>query len=143
MHLDPRDVLLVVDDPAFATFAGTLLRDQGCSITVVATAAKALHVVDQLRFDLVITSLAAPELDVIGFLNALAERIAGTPVIAIDGRAGIVGNTVAQSPATLRGSGVVLTSPVRADDLINTVAILMTGMEPADDDEADHKITYH
>ena len=142
MHSDQRDILLVVDDPAFAAFASPLLRDQGCNITLVATAAKALHVVDQLRFDLVITSLAAPELDMIGFLNALADRVAGTPVIAIDGRAGVVGHTVAQSPATLRGSGVVLTSPVRADDLINTVAVLMAGLG-ADDDEVSVPITYH
>jgi CheY-like chemotaxis protein len=143
MHSDPRDVLLVADDPAFAEFAGPLLRERGCSITLVGSAANALHVVDQLRFDLVITRLTAPELDQIGFLNALAERIAGTPVIAIDGRAGIVGHTVATAPATLRGSGIVLSSPVHADDLINTVAVLMAGLGGLDEDEAAGSLTYH
>lgn len=142
MHNDPRDILLVADDPTFADFAGPLLRDKGCTITLVGSTAKALHVVDQLRFDLVITSLVTPGVDMIGFLNALAERIAGTPMIAIDAVAGIVGSTVAQAPATLRGSGVVMSIPVRADDLINTVMVLISGIEAADE-EAERPITYH
>lgn len=143
MYSEPRNILLVVDDPAFADFARPLLRDQGCSITHVATAAQALYLVDQLRFDLVITSLVAPDLDLIDFLNALAERIAGTPVIAIDGVAGIVGNIVAQAPATLRGSGIVLSSPVKADDLVNTVSVLMAGLDPGLPGDAARPITYH
>lgn len=143
MYSEPRNILLVVDDPAFADFARPLLRDQGCSITHAATAAKALYLVDQLRFDLVITSLIAPGLDVIDFLNAMAERIAGTPMIAIDGSARTVRNIVAQAPATLRGSGVVLSSPVKADDLINTVSVLMASFDPNGAGEAERPITYH
>jgi DNA-binding NtrC family response regulator len=139
MQSETRDILLVADDPAFAAFAEPLLRDHGCAITLVATAAHALHVVDQLRFDLVITSLIASEMDVIDFLQALAERIAGTPVIAIEGH----GRAVKRVPAALGGGGVVLSSPVQADDLINTVTILMAGLDAALGDSTGHKITYH
>lgn len=143
MHSEPRNILLVVDDPAFADFASPLLRDQGCSITHAATAAKALYLVDQLRFDLVIASLVAPGFDVIDFLNAMAERIAGTPMIAIDGSARTVGNIVAQAPSTLRGSGVVLASPVKADDLINTASVLMASFDTSSTDETARPVTYH
>jgi signal transduction histidine kinase/CheY-like chemotaxis protein len=106
-------VLLVDDEAAFARAVRDLLTLQGHHVTVVDSAAAALHALDAERFDVVLTDYSLGEVTGAELAERLAERGSAPFVVLVTGYA-----TEIDDPSLLtRGVNAVLPKPCRGDDL--------------------------
>lgn len=86
--MTPFRVLLVEDEPAVLRYLSSIVGTR-CPVYEVAGTAEngedALHVVDRLRPDLILTDVKMPRLDGIEFLSELRRRGDGTPTLIVSG----------------------------------------------------------
>ena len=78
-------VLVVDDDLGVCQSLAELLRYQGCEAGIAATAADALRVLAERRFDLVLSDVVMPDMDGYDLYMELKERSPELPVILMTG----------------------------------------------------------
>jgi len=114
-----KHVLLVDDDPVNRQLLRGLLLDLGFLVGVAEDGALALRAIESSSPDLVITDLLMPNMNGADLVLALRARpsTANVPVIALSASAA----TAAHREVTIDGFDVVLTKPVRFDELLNCI----------------------
>jgi CheY-like chemotaxis protein len=77
-------ILIVDDDPLFAAMLRQDLLGEGYRSLVTTSAVKALRALDHgLLIDVIVTDILMPEMDGIELIQALCQRHAGLPIIAL------------------------------------------------------------
>lgn len=113
----PLKVLVADDDALNLRVAARLLREQGCSGALVTSGDKALQLITEREFDLMLLDISMPQMDGAQTLNALRERerqgVRHLPVIMVSGF---------NDPATVErflaaGADGFLVKPLAADSL--------------------------
>ncbi|MDD2729994.1 response regulator [Malikia sp.] len=70
----PLQILVADDDALNLRVAARLLREQGCSGALVTSGDKALQLIAQREFDLMLLDISMPQMDGAQTLRALRER---------------------------------------------------------------------
>ena len=71
----PQPQILVVDDDAFVRdFVATVLRQNGYMVETATNGREALALLDQHRYDLVVSNMGMPELDGPGLYHEVQQR---------------------------------------------------------------------
>lgn len=84
----PLRVLAVEDHPASRLLLADQLRELGVDATIVANGEQALAAFDAARFDAVLTDLGLPDIDGWTLAEAIHERDAHMPIVAMTAHAG-------------------------------------------------------
>ena len=123
-RLDGTRVLLVDDDVDGCELVSAVLAARGGSVRCVASAAEALQVLEQERFDVVLSDIGMPEMDGYEFMRTLRKTEQGhdrlTPAIAVTAYAG----SADRQRALLSGYQMHISKPIEAAELIAAIASL-------------------
>lgn len=113
-----REILLVDDEPQILSTLSSSLADSNYRVTTALGGQKALDLLLQKTFDLVITDLNMPEVDGIAVLRTAKERGADTKVIIM------TGSMISDSRRRLlfRDANGFLSKPFGLTELYATVA---------------------
>ncbi|KVT59505.1 hybrid sensor histidine kinase/response regulator [Burkholderia ubonensis] len=84
----PLRVLVVEDHPASGLMLADQFRELGVDATIVANGEQALAAFDRNRFDFVLTDLGLPDMDGWMLADAIRERNAHVPIVAMTAHAG-------------------------------------------------------
>jgi DNA-binding response OmpR family regulator len=87
--MEKHEILLVDDDPGVLEVMGWALEDQGCRVTPAPDGEAALELLNEKRFDLVITDLNLGPLDGLTILKRVKERQPETRVMICTGNTGV------------------------------------------------------
>lgn len=82
-HRLTGSVLLVENEPDHMLLIARLLASLGAQVTTAGTAPIALHLLDNVPFDLILLDMATPGLDSLGAVRELRGRNQATPVLAL------------------------------------------------------------
>ena len=114
-------VLLVDDDAATLASLSRAFRLAGYEAVVCDNAARAVSIIKNERFDLVLTDVVMPGKDGLSMLADLRELGVSTPIVMISGQA-----TVDMAVrATRLGAADFLEKPISADKLLMTVETVL------------------
>jgi CheY-like chemotaxis protein len=119
----PR-ILIVDDDQAVRIAIRVLLEHEGFEVMVADSGRRAIEVVEQVQFDLVIVDIFMPGMDGLQAIKAFHRPAPGLPIIAISGFR--FPDTAAPAPdflgmATKLGAARSLPKPFRSVDLLEAV----------------------
>lgn len=110
-------ILVVDDEPGIRELLGQILRDEGFSVTVVASGEEALAAVSREVFDLVMLDIKLPGMDGLEVLRQLKASGARVPVVMISGHA-----SVEQAAQAVReGAADFLEKPLGLERVLVTV----------------------
>jgi two-component system, NtrC family, response regulator AtoC len=115
-------LLFVDDEPALRALMAERLRERGFEVAEAENGEKALQLLDQFAFDLLITDLRMPGIDGGEVIQAARERYPGIVAIVITGY-GTVKDAV---DAIKRGASDFIAKPFQFDELMH---VLQKGME--------------
>ncbi len=118
MKTDARLILLVDDHDATRETLTELIRDLGHDVLAAANQAQAVKLVEERRFDLVLTDLKLPDGSGLEVMRRLRQVNPDTPVVMITGHA-TIDNAV---EATRMGAYEYLTKPVDLNRLRIVIA---------------------
>lgn len=113
-------VLVVDDDPDLLQSLRVLLESYDYRVAMAANAAAAIAAVTDHPPDVVLTDIYMPDADGFELINALRQRAASVPIIAMSG-GGRVGNYDNLSIATHLGAAAVIDKPFSNASLIDTI----------------------
>jgi CheY-like chemotaxis protein len=114
-------VLLVDDSREHLRLIGHLLTRAGADVTTADNGAIALHLLDDISFDLVLMDMHMPELDGFAATKELRRRGVTTPVLALTADSGAA--TTARCLAA--GCNGHLEKPVQRDALLRTLGMYL------------------
>ena len=118
-----RRILLVEDDPDAALYATHILtRRGGCEVTHTSDPVAALALAAEQSWDLVLTDLDLPNMSGLEMLAALRQMLPGLPVVLITAKP----RDTWSASADGYGPDAVLTKPVHADDLLDTLSAVIS-----------------
>ena len=118
MARDDKIILLVDDHDATRETLTEVIRDLGHQVMVAANQAQAIRLVEDKRFDLVLTDLKLPDGSGLEVMRRLKQVHSDTPVVMITGHA-TIDNAV---EATRMGAYEYLTKPVDLNRLRIVIA---------------------
>jgi two-component system, response regulator PdtaR len=113
-------VLLIDDNRALAENLAEVLEEEGVATSIAESGEEALAILEDRRFDLVITDMRMPGMDGLEVLRAVNHRSPGTPVIVMTAYA----RDSALEKAQAAGALGVVVKPIDIDYLIGLVARL-------------------
>jgi CheY-like chemotaxis protein len=116
----PVSVLVVDDDPDLLQSLRVLLESYDYRVTMAGNAAAAIAAVTDQPPDVVLTDIYMPDADGFELINALRQRAAAVPIIAMSG-GGRVGNYDNLAIATHLGAAAVIDKPFSNASLIETI----------------------
>ena len=122
-----RRVLVVEDVAGLRRTYTRLLAAGGYAVTATSQGLEALHLMDEMVPDVILTEVSMPVMDGITMITRLRERGVTVPVIAVGGDAFL------ESLARLVGADAFLLQPVGQEVLLDQVAALVAtgGAAPA------------
>ncbi len=121
------EILLVDDEAVFAHAVRDLLTLQGHTVTVVDSAAAALRLLAERRFDVVLTDYSLGEVTGVDLAEQIAVHRPGTFVILITGYA----TEINDATLLTRGVRAVLPKPCLGEDLRQVLATVPVAGSPA------------
>lgn len=125
----PRKILVVDDDEAYAEMVREMLRDklQNCEITVTQDGYEALIMLGELKPDLLVLDLMMPGIDGFKVLDLIANRKNSYPLKVLI----LSGNLSPTAIERLKRSRADqwLAKPVSSAELLNSVLNLVSGEE--------------
>lgn len=125
----PRKILVVDDDEAYAEMVREMLRDklQNCEITVTQDGYEALIMLGELKPDLLVLDLMMPGIDGFKVLDLIANRKNSYPLKVLI----LSGNLSPAAIERLKRSRADqwLAKPVSSAELVNSVLNLVSGEE--------------
>lgn len=107
-------ILIVDDDPTFSLMLKSFLGNKGFEVSEVFTANKALKIIKEQKFNVVLTDFRLPDIDGLELITELQKVISGIPVILMT-RYGDIRSAV---NAIKAGAFDYVTKPVNPDDLL-------------------------
>ena len=120
-----RRVLIVEDEPEIARLVELHLRDLGCSVEVVATAAGALAAIDARELDLVVLDLMLPDGDGLDLCKSLRKRQDYVPILILTARSGELDRVLGLE----LGADDYLTKPFSIRELVARVKAIFRRVE--------------
>ena len=121
-------ILVVDDDPDLLQSLRVLLETYDYTVAIAGNAAAALAAVTERPPDVVLTDIYMPDADGFELINALREKNATVPVIAMSG-GGRVGGYDNLSIATHLGAAAVIDKPFSNASLIDTIERVIAGQD--------------
>jgi len=118
-----RRILLVEDDPDAALFATHILtRRGGFEVTHTSDPVAALALASEQSWDLVLTDLNLPNMSGLELLGTLRQMLPGLPIVLC------TATPRDEWTASVDGCGpdAVLTKPVHADNLLDTLSAVIS-----------------
>jgi DNA-binding NtrC family response regulator len=110
-------LLFVDDEPELRSLMGERLRDSGFNVVEADSGERALELLDQFAFDVVITDLRMPGIDGMRVIEVARDRYPGIVAIVITGY-GTVKDAVA---AIKRGASDFLAKPFQFDEMLHVL----------------------
>jgi DNA-binding NtrC family response regulator len=110
-------LLFVDDEPALRTLMAERLTERGFEVVQADSGEKALELLDQFAFDILITDLRMPGVDGMRVIEAARERYPGIVAIVISG----YGTLKDAVDATKRGASDFIAKPFQFDELLQKV----------------------
>jgi DNA-binding NtrC family response regulator len=110
-------LLFVDDEPALRTLMAERLGERGFEVVQADSGEKALELLDQFAFDILITDLRMPGVDGMRVIEAARERYPGIVAIVISG----YGTLKDAVDATKRGASDFIAKPFQFDELLQKV----------------------
>src|ERR687896_2203625 len=117
MAADQGHLLLVDDEPALRTLMAERLASRGFGVVQAESGEKALGLLEQFAFDVVVTDLRMPGVDGTQVIRAALERYPGIVVIVITGY-GTVRDAV---DAIKQGAADFVAKPFQFDELMHVL----------------------
>jgi len=124
----PRRVLIVEDDGLLNGLLVTAFNAHGFEAVPAWDGLQALALLNEERFDLLLTDIRMSMMDGIGLLEVLHERRAGLPAMVLSSAASFMGPDQLEKLRRL-GAGAILPKPCPLDVLIETAGKLL-GLAP-------------
>jgi 2-keto-4-pentenoate hydratase/2-oxohepta-3-ene-1,7-dioic acid hydratase in catechol pathway len=118
-RLRGRHALVADDDEGMRTLMATTLVRAGCSCTVCADGAEAVHALEKEPIDLVVSDIAMPHHDGYAIFTAARERRADTAVVLVTGFGYDPNHTIVK--ATADGCDAILYKPFTAPQLLDEI----------------------
>jgi len=110
-------ILLVDDEPALRTITAERLRERGFEVVEAETGEKALDLLEQFAFDIIITDLRMPGIEGGQVIESAVERYPGIVAIVITGY-GTIKDAV---DAIKRGASDFVAKPFQFDELMHVL----------------------
>jgi DNA-binding NtrC family response regulator len=110
-------VLFVDDEPALRTLMAERLRDRGFEVVEAENGERAIDLLDQFAFDIVITDLRMPGIDGGGVIEAAVGRYPGIVAIVITGY-GTIKDAVEMGK---RGASDFIAKPFQFDEMMHVL----------------------
>ena len=113
-------MILLVEDEAISRYAfAQVLRLNGHEVMEAADGVKALTLLDEYAFDLIISDLAMPRLDGFALVTRIREKWFDLPIVLLSGY------TAQYAGEALDGSTEFLSKPIDPSALVATVERLL------------------
>jgi CheY-like chemotaxis protein len=80
-----KSILVVDDEPRSVKFISDFLRNEGYEVTEASDGAEALELIDNSRFDLVLSDVRMPRVDGVTLAMHVRSRIPTLPIILMTG----------------------------------------------------------
>ncbi|TMA80970.1 MAG: response regulator [Deltaproteobacteria bacterium] len=113
-------MILLVEDEAISRYAfAQVLRLHGHEVIEAADGVKALTLLDEYAFDLIISDLAMPRLDGFALVTRIREKSLNLPIVLLSGY------PAQYAAAAVDGSTEFLSKPIDPSALIATVQRLL------------------
>jgi CheY-like chemotaxis protein len=80
-----KNILVVEDEPASLEVISHFLRKEGYRVSEARDGAEAIELLDNSRFDLVLTDIRMPRLDGVALVMHILSRIPTIPIITMTG----------------------------------------------------------
>jgi PAS domain S-box-containing protein len=110
-------VLVVDDDEPIRLFLRSVLENHGCSVAEAAEGRTAMSMLQEERFDAMVTDLVMPDQEGIETIRAARKDFPKLPIVAISGA--FQGQFLKM--AERLGADAVLQKPIRPEDLVRTL----------------------
>ena len=110
-------ILIVDDDPTFSLMLKSYLSNKGFGVSEVYTAGKALKLVKDEKFDVILTDFRLPDFDGLELIGEILKVEPGIPIILMT-RYGDIRSAV---NAIKAGAFDYVTKPVSPDDLLSII----------------------
>jgi len=110
-------LLFIDDEPALRELMAERLSDRGFEVVACENGERAIDLLDQFAFDVVVTDLKMPGIDGLGVIEAARERYPGIVAIVITGY-GTVKDAV---DAIKRGATDFIAKPFQFDELMHVL----------------------
>jgi DNA-binding NtrC family response regulator len=114
---DLPSLLFVDDEPALRSLMGERLRGRGFDVVEAESGERALELLDQFAFDIIITDLRMPGIDGMRVIEVARDRYPGIVAIVITGY-GTVKDAV---DAIKRGASDFLAKPFQFDEMMHVL----------------------
>lgn len=119
----PRQILLLEDEINVANALQVILREAGYEVTWAATGQRALELLGQRVFDLLVADLYLPDMDGLEVVKWAREQRPGVPVIIITGY-----SSLATAIAALRlGTADYLEKPFTEQEITACIRRVLAG----------------
>lgn len=115
----PR-ILVIDDNVEFCSILQAHLTTNGHRVETTQDGDHGLHLLEDGRFDLVLTDILMPQRDGIEILRQVKQRWPALPVIAVSGGGWLAAEDLLAMAERL-GADRVMQKPVRREDLLNAV----------------------
>jgi CheY-like chemotaxis protein len=113
-------VLFVDDDPEARALARVQLELEGFVVVEADGGVEALHLLETIDVDVVVTDIFMPDEDGIELIQDLRRRRPRLPIVAITG-GGIHHDTTALRVAAALGAGALLLKPIESEELVAAI----------------------
>jgi len=120
----PLRILIVDDEPGLRKLVTAILGSEGNTIDEAENGAKALKMVSENVYDLIITDLVMPEVNGIDLIMALKDRQYPGKIIAVSGGGGITGRFDYLEISEIIGANSILSKPFTEDDIKDLISSL-------------------
>jgi DNA-binding NtrC family response regulator len=116
----PEKILIVEDDYIIRATTAESLRNNGYEVEEAADGLEALEILENRRFDLVITDFAMRRLNGLALVERIQSSSPEMPIILLTGY-----TSASTGKALLKGRAEFLRKPIRFQDLSSTVKRLL------------------
>ena len=110
-------ILVIEDDDFFSEMLVQMLQQDGHQVTATEDGVKALHLLQRIKPDLIITDILMPNMDGVEFIMKLSRESNATPLIAMSGGRRSITSEFNLESAKLLGVRTTLKKPFSHGDL--------------------------
>jgi len=122
-------ILLIDDEEAVRGVLAKILAHAGHDVAAFRSGREAIAAADAAPFDLVLTDVLMPDIDGVEILRLFSKRKPRPLLVAMTGGSAMLGmDFLAIAPAL--GADGVIAKPIRAKDLVATIAQVLAGATP-------------
>jgi CheY-like chemotaxis protein len=120
-----KTLLIIDDDEEFSSELGDILTDEGYNINIANDGEKAINLINNFIFDLILLDYKMPVKNGIEFIKYIKEKNIETKLILISGSMNI--EKLLEQSGVLSDVSFVLNKPFIIEDLLNKIESLQEG----------------